>query len=86
MLALAQEGATQLQQTDPYTNRTGNLRGSTQAVLVVSGATIIVDLEMAEEYASYVERLGWSNFGEVSTQIAKQMDRSIARMGRRLGR
>ena len=86
MLALAQVGAEQLQQTDPYTNRTGNLRGGTQAVLVVNGATIVVDLEMAEDYASYVEALGYSNFGEVSSQVAKLMDRSMARVGTKLGR
>lgn len=69
-LRLVEQGAQELRATDSYQNRTGNLRGGTQAILVEDGATTItVSLEMDEHYASYVIARGYSNFWAVARQV-----------------
>jgi hypothetical protein len=76
ILKIATFGAKRLQQTDPYANRTGELRANTRAV----GKTGLTILEMGMFYASYVNNLGYSNFDEVANFVDDQVDRGIDKM------
>lgn len=85
MLDLAQQGAEVLRSTDPYQDRTGDLRESTEAVIDQSGDPVIVVLRMGEDYASFVKRLGYSNFDDVSEEVKRQMDDGMRTVRRRIG-
>lgn len=85
MLAVAEAGAKELRDNDPYQNRTGNLRRGTQALLVVTGGEVRVDLEMDESYASFVAKRGYSHFARVSKATKLAMDRLVKRVARKLG-
>ena len=63
---LVNQGAQRLRATDSYTNRTGNLRGGTQALREDTAEGVSVSLEMDEQYASYVIARGYSNFWDVA--------------------
>ena len=73
------QGAKQLQATDHYQNRTGNLRRGTQAIRVDLASGVTVSLEMDEHYASYVVGRGFSSFWEVGRQIEQLLPSSIER-------
>jgi len=84
MLNLASQGATHLQRTDPYQNRTGNLRAGTQALLTYAGDAVVVDLEMDEYYASFVNRLGFSSFDSVADTVKDEITKGISAMGEKI--
>ena len=84
MLNIASQGAEHLQRTDTYQNRTGNLRAGTQALMTLRGDAIIVDLEMDEHYASYVNRLGFSGFDHVAETVRDNIDEGIRAMGEKV--
>ena len=89
MLFLANEGAQWLKDGDPYTDRTGNLRVSTQALLTdgsFGGGDVVVVLEMDEHYASYVKKAGWSNFDDAVATVSQEIDAGIRAMGLRITR
>lgn len=83
---VANEGAQELVATDPYTDRTGDLRGSTAAVVMSAGSEIVVSLEMGMHYASYVNARGFSNFDAVSNDTVRAMRNAIDALGRRITR
>lgn len=81
-------GAEALRETDPYQNRTGNLRASTRAVRVDAGLEFSYRLEMYEPYASYVRDLGFSRVDEfgmlggyVDTWIQNHFEVIAAKIG-----
>ena len=76
ILNIAEQGAQRLRSTDPYTNRTGELRANTRAM----GRTGVTTLEMGMFYASFVNKLGYSNFDEVAAFVEDQVDRGIDKM------
>jgi len=83
ILEIADWGAAQLREHDSYTDRTGDLRKSTDAFS--SGhAAKSVNLEMGMHYASYVHNLGYSDFDEVAELVERQIDRGIDAMLRRI--
>lgn len=86
MLEIATFGADYLKDTDPYQDRTGNLRAGTQALLVSEAPEIRVELEMDTEYASYVVGLGYSNFDEAADKVEREIGKAITGIGRRITR
>ena len=83
ILEIAEWGAEQLRENDPYQNRTGNLRKSTDAMSSGQGAKSVI-LEMGMDYASYVANLGYSDFDNVSDTVDRMIDRGINAMLRRI--
>jgi hypothetical protein len=81
---VAEGGAEELRATDPYTDRTGDLRKNTAAIVAQAGAEIVVSLEMGMHYASYVNALGYSNFDQVTDQTKMAMRHAIAALKRRI--
>ena len=71
--AMAQE----LRATDPYQNRTWKLRSTTVSSPEPDGATV----EMQQEYASFVQSKGYSNFDEVGertkTRATERVERNL---------
>jgi len=84
MLDLASQGAEHLRQTDTYQNRTGHLRAGTQAIMHYAEDAVIVELEMDEFYASFVNRLGFSGFDEVAETVRTEIGKGIAAMGEKI--
>lgn len=71
MLGFVEAAADALQQTDPYQDRTGDLRSGTRAVNVSDDPDAWeFELEMDTKYASYVQDLGFSRFDEVGEAFA----------------
>lgn len=85
MLEIATQGADRLKEVDDYQNHTWALRTGTQALLD-DGPVITVTLEMDTEYASYVKKLGFSEFDSVSKIVARDIRTGIAFMGRKITR
>ena len=73
MAEIAEDAAEELRNTDPYTDRTGDLRASTQAIPAIGGSESGVTLEMGEHYASYVNRRGFSRWDEVSKAAREEI-------------
>ena len=76
ILRIAEQGARRLQDTDHYQNHTGELRSSTRA-LGRDGLTV---MEMGMFYASFVNKLGFSNFDEVAAFVEDEVDSGIDKM------
>jgi hypothetical protein len=73
-LGFVEAGADVLRSTDPYQNRTGRLRASTQAINVSDSPDAWeFELVMDTEYASYVQDLGFSRFDEVGAMTAENI-------------
>jgi hypothetical protein len=69
VFGFVEAGADILRATDPYQDRTGNLRASTEAVNVLDDpGQWHFQLTMGESYASYVNDLGFSRIDEVAGQ------------------
>lgn len=66
VFGFVEAGADILQNTDPYTDRSGDLRSNTQAVNVNDDVDLWhFQLQMATPYASYVRDLGFSQIDDV---------------------
>lgn len=76
VLAICEAAAAELRATDSYQDRTGDLRESTQAIAAIGGSVNAVTLQMGEAYASFVKRLGFSRWDEVSARAAVQVRQS----------
>lgn len=85
MEAIAGNAAFRLRQTDPYTDRTGNLRRSTEAELSISGnGDAIIELVMGMYYASFINKLGYTRFDEEALRALQRIRALIARTRRRM--
>lgn len=79
MLAAVNVGAAFEKAHKTYTDRTGNLKRNTRGRIDQNRRdTVVVDLEMAEDYASYVKKRGLSAFDDAVNRtnqaIADEMD------------
>lgn len=81
MEEIAGNAAYRLREGDTYKDRTGDLRRSTHAELSVSGnGDAIIELLMEMHYASYVKRLGFSQFDEEALRALRRIRALIARV------
>ena len=70
-----------------YKNQTGHLRQGTRAATVSqTGDEIVVDLEMAEPYASPVVKRGFSKFPKIAKAAERTLDRAATAIERKTGR
>lgn len=70
-----------------YKNQTGHLRQGTRAATISqTDNEIIVDLEMAEPYASFVVKRGYSKFPRIAKAAERTLDRAASRLAGKLGR
>lgn len=87
VFGFVEAGADILVNTDPYQNRTGDLRTSTQAVNVddeLNGWHF--DLEMGMKYASYVRDLGFSEIDDIAMVVRDHINVFLTSdMTRRIG-
>ncbi len=83
--AIAEFHAEYLRDTDDYQDRSGDLRKHTVG-RVIDGApdSVTVELVMDEPYASFVRRLGFSNFYEVVKDMSANCNRAMAGIGKRI--
>jgi hypothetical protein len=73
--------------THKYKNQTGHLNNSTEAgVISVTANETVIDLEMGEDYASYVVKRGKSNFVKLATRAEADLNRAAAAIARKLGK
>ena len=73
--------------TSTYKNQTGHLRQGTRASTVShTDNEIIVDLEMAEPYASFVQKRGFSKFPTIAKAAQRTLDRAASRIAKKHGR
>lgn len=73
-LGFVEAGADALRSGDPYQNRTGDLRRSTQAVNISDDPNAWeFELEMGEDYASFVQDAGFSRFDDVGEVVAAEI-------------
>ncbi len=83
--AIAEFHAEYLRDTDSYHDRSGDLRAHTVGRIVDAGAdAVTVELVMDESYASYVRRLGFSNFYDVVSDMSRNCNRAMAGIGARM--
>ncbi len=83
--AIAEFAAEYLRDTDNYHDRSGHLREHTIGRIVDAGANAVtVELVMDEAYASYVRRLGLSNFYDVVKDMSKNCNRAMANISKRI--
>lgn len=83
---VVRDAAQELRRTDPYQDRTTNLRNSTVGETMDLGGRVEAVLVMGMFYASFVNRLGYSNFDEVSQKARRRMREAFTRMARRITR
>jgi hypothetical protein len=78
--------AAEERRTHAYRNRTGDLEASTQASNVVEiGDQFLVQLEAAEEYASYVDNRGLMRIHELAQEAETEIDYMFDGDAERLG-
>ncbi len=83
--AIAEFHAEYLRDTDSYHDRSGDLRAHTVGRIVDPGAdAVTVELVMDEPYASYVRRLGFSDFYDVVSDMSRNCNRAMAGISRRI--
>ena len=79
--------AEQLQATDTYQDRTGDLRASTQGeALQVSDNRVEATMAMAMPYASYVIGRGFSSWEDEIEDAEREMDRALSAIATRITR
>jgi hypothetical protein len=66
--------AAELRATDPYQNRTGDLRASTQGEAISFGDEVEATLAMGMPYASFVIGRGFSNYEDVVEDTERELD------------
>ncbi len=72
--------------THKYKNQTGHLNNSTEAgVVSVTDNEVIIDLEMGEQYASYVAKRGLSNFEKLAVRAEADLNREAVAVAKKLG-
>lgn len=83
---VAQDAADYLVATDPYQNRTGDLRASTVSESIDLGDAIEVTIVMGMPYASFVIARGFSNWEEAVADAESNMDRALSAIATRISR
>jgi hypothetical protein len=86
MSGVAQDAADHLVATDPYQNRTGDLRASTVSESIDLGDAVEVTIAMGMPYASHVIRRGFSGWEEAVADAERDMDRAISAIATRISR
>ncbi len=84
MFDVAEQAAAHLRATDPYTDRTGDLRDSTVADVNEAGDSIEVVLEMGMHYGKYLAASGWSDFEAVAERADDLMRKGVDRLARKI--
>jgi hypothetical protein len=70
-----------------YKNQTGHLRQGTRAATISqTDNEIVVDLEMAEPYASFVVKNGYSKFPKGAKAAERKLDREAKAIERKTGK
>jgi hypothetical protein len=69
-----------------YTNRTGNAERSTRARIARTSNAIDIDAEAGADYASYLDRGGWSDFSSLMGEAMAEIDNGVEAINRRLSR
>ncbi len=83
--AIAEFHAEYLRDTDSYHDRSGDLRAHTVGRVVDAGAdAVTVELVMDEPYASFVRRLGFSDFYDLVKDMSRNCNRAMAAIGARI--
>lgn len=73
--------------TSTYKNQTGHLRQGTRAATISqTDNEIVIDLEMAEPYASFVVKRGYSRFPKIAIAAERSLNRAASRLARKLER
>ena len=84
IMEILQRYAAEERNTHDYRNQTGHLQQSTRAVVVdESDDHFEAHLEMGEEYASYVEARGYSNFRSIVSKAATEIAAHVANVSKR---
>jgi hypothetical protein len=82
MLDIVEDAAEELRETDPYQNRTGNLRENTKAAMQGD----VISLVMDEDYASYVNAKGLTGIDEAAEDAAKAIETAQKNLIRKIQR
>ena len=81
------DGAKFLRSFDAYTDRSGDLRAHTTAEITTkSNDSVQVDLKMAEQYASYVVKRGFSKWDWLIPELSRELNKALAAIGKRINR
>lgn len=81
---ILQRAASEERNTHAYRNQTGHLQQSTRAQVVSeSDDEFRARIEMGEEYASYVEARGYSNFRSIVSKAATEIAAHVANVSKR---
>lgn len=73
--------------THKYQNQTGHLQNSTGAgVVSETDNEIHIDLEMTEEYASYIIKRGFSKFPDHALRAFSRINQNLAALERKAGK
>lgn len=84
---ILQRAATEERDTHTYQNQTGHAQQGTKASVVSEGADeFVATLEMGEEYSSYLAARGYSNFDKIAAKATREVERLVARVGKRFER
>ena len=79
VLSFIQEGAETLVASDPYQDRTTNLRNSTEAQIFDDSVdSWEFDLAMDQPYASYVRDKGFSFIDDVADEVSDRIDEFVS--------
>lgn len=85
MLNAARMGAEYEKANKTYEDRTGNLRKHTVGRLVRRGLNeVVAEIEMGEEYASYVRARGFSAFNEAVKLTRQTIEDEIDLIGQKI--
>jgi hypothetical protein len=85
MLDIGKFAARFERETHSYTNRTGKLEASTLAYVAEGNDEVTLSLVMDTPYASYVNKLGYSNIDEAAELVEQQLFDGLTAMADELG-
>ncbi len=73
--------------THKYKNQTGHAHNATEAGIVsITPNETVIDLEMGEDYSSFLVKRGFSNFVKLATRAEADLNREAAAVASKLGR
>lgn len=87
MRDVVEDAAADLRANDPYTNRTGFLRTSTQGEMQrFDGNEIEATMAMGMPYASFVIAKGWSDWQDEVEDAERRMDNVLSAIANKITR